>query len=433
MIENEYEIIFKQEACINKVNEIAQIINAHNKILTIKVCYAYVSIKTVKWLESLDCVLRVNDTTFMIQEYFFRNQNNYDSIPMTKEKKNIRNKQWDIIKLTNNRKSYELHNISHKIKIALIDSGVDKDHIDLKNSILTDSKNLVPKGGFNNTEIYEDGNASNFDDILGHGTSVAGQITANGVLQGIAPGIGINIYRVFGSKVAKTSWIIQAIIEAVDDGNHVINLSVGSYLLKNGSYINGKNDYEGLLVFQRAIEYAQSKNVIVVSTLGNDALDLKSNTETNDFIQKKNSKKISRIGQIVDAPSNFNGVIKSYSIDRDNKIASYSNWGYGELAISTYGGEVSSCCLNNYNYFIQKKLYETNWILSTHLQNSYNFFYGNSMATPKISATLALIIDKFNIFEYPQLAIRHLFNNSYYTNGNFRIDTYKCLNTKLSF
>ncbi|WP_181894709.1 S8 family peptidase [Staphylococcus felis] len=433
MTRKEYEIIFKQETRIHKVIEISQIINAHNKILTIKVCYAYLSIKTVKWLKSLDCVIRVNDTTFITQEDFFRNQSDYDSIPMTKEKRNIRNKQWDIIKLTNNRKSYRLHNISRKIKIALIDSGIDKDHIDLKHSILRDSKNLVPKGGFNNTEIYEDGNISNFDDVLGHGTSVAGQITANGVLQGIAPGIGINVYRVFGSKVAKTSWIIQAIIEAVDDGNHVINLSVGSYLLKNGSYINGKNDYEGFLVFQRAIEYAHSKNVIIVSTLGNDALNLKSHTETNDFIQKKNSKKISSIGQIIDAPSNFKGVIKSYSIDRDNKISSYSNWGYDNLAISTYGGKISSYCLNNYNDFIQKNLYETDWILSTHLQNSYNFFYGNSMATPKISATIALIIDKFNIFEYPQLAIRHLFNNSYYANGNFKIDTYRCLNTKLSF
>lgn len=433
MIDKEYEIVFDKKTCINEINYIANFIKAHNKIMTIRVCYAYLSIKTLRWLKSLECVIKVNDISIVTQETLFRNQNKYYSTQMTKEKKEISNKQWDIIKLTNNRKSYKLHEVSNKIKIALIDSGIQKNHYDLKNSILKDSKNLVPKGGFNNTESIEDGNESNFNDVLGHGTAVAGQITANGVLQGIAPGIGINIYRVFGSKAAKTAWIIQAIIQAVEDGNQVINLSVGNYLLKSGNYMDGKNDRDGFLIFQRAIEYAQSKNVIIVSTLGNDALNLNSRTETMKFIQNKNQKKIDHIGEIVDAPSNFKGVIKSYSVNKDNQISSYSNWGYKGLTVSTYGGDLRSYSLKNNKKFIEKRLYERDWILSTHLKNSYNFFYGNSMATPKISATIALIIDKFNLFEYPQLAIRHLFNNSYYVHNNFIINTYDCLNTKLSF
>ncbi|MGT0244030.1 hypothetical protein ACVNP1_08190 [Staphylococcus aureus] len=40
-------------------------------------------------------------------------------------------------------------------KIAIIDTGVMKNHDDLKNNFSTDSKNLVPLNGFRGTEPEE--------------------------------------------------------------------------------------------------------------------------------------------------------------------------------------------------------------------------------------------------------------------------------------
>ncbi|WP_375339266.1 S8 family serine peptidase [Lactococcus cremoris] len=68
-------------------------------------------------------------------------------------------------------------------------------------------------------------------DKMGHGTEVAGQITANGNILGVAPGITVNIYRVFGENLSKSEWVARAIIRAADDGNKVINISAGQYLI----------------------------------------------------------------------------------------------------------------------------------------------------------------------------------------------------------
>ncbi|WP_373319399.1 S8 family serine peptidase [Staphylococcus americanisciuri] len=43
-------------------------------------------------------------------------------------------------------------------------------------------------------------------------------MAANGNMKGVAPNIGISSYRVFGTKSAKSSWIIKAIITAANDG-----------------------------------------------------------------------------------------------------------------------------------------------------------------------------------------------------------------------
>lgn len=431
MNDKEYEIIFNSGTNFEEIKAITNIIKVHCNVLEIKICYAFLSAHDKAWLTSLKCIKQVNETTYLSAKTLYKQQNN-SSLDISEEQLDIRKRQWDIIELTNNRKSYSLHSISTKIKIGIIDSGIQTTHIDLKESILGNSKNFVPKGGFNNLEPNENGDIKNFEDILGHGTSVAGQITANGTLQGIAPGIGINVYRVFGMKSAKTSWIIQAIIQAVDDGNQVINLSVGNYLLKNGSYVDGSNDYNGFLVYKRAIDYATSKGSIIVSTLGNDSLDLTSDNGTNKIIEKKNLKKIEDPGGIVDSPSNFDHVIKSYSVNKNFQLSSYSNWGYNNLAIATYGGDEDSLFSMGYNKFTRKKIYEHEWILSTHLEDSYNFFYGNSMATPKVAATLALIIDKFNLYNFPSLAIKHLFNTAKFKDDKYILNTFDSLYKKLS-
>lgn len=139
--------------------------------------------------------------------------------------------QWDMKYVTNNGESYALYQPSKKISVGIIDSGIMEEHPDLSNSLGNYFKNLVPKGGFDNEEPDETGNPSDIVDKMGHGTEVAGQITANGNILGVAPGITVNIYRVFGENLSKSEWVARAIIRAADDGNKVINISAGQYLI----------------------------------------------------------------------------------------------------------------------------------------------------------------------------------------------------------
>ncbi|SFW97913.1 minor extracellular serine protease Vpr [Thermoactinomyces sp. DSM 45891] len=97
------------------------------------------------------------------------------------------------------------------IKVAVLDTGIDYKHPDLKDNYIggydqvdRDNDPLDPYGG-------------------GHGTHVAGIIAANGKLKGIAPKASILAYR-----MGTTSGdMIAGIERAVSDGADVMNISVG--------------------------------------------------------------------------------------------------------------------------------------------------------------------------------------------------------------
>ncbi len=140
-------------------------------------------------------------------------------------------RQWDMNKITNNGASYDDLPKHANTKIAIIDTGVMKNHDDLKNNFSTDSKNLVPLNGFRGTEPEETGDVHDVNDRKGHGTMVSGQTSANGKLIGVAPNNKFTMYRVFGSKKTELLWVSKAIVQAANDGNQVINISVGSYII----------------------------------------------------------------------------------------------------------------------------------------------------------------------------------------------------------
>ena len=150
--------------------------------------------------------------------------------------------QWDVLRTTNNYSTYKKSKGSHSHCVALIDSGIDVNHCDLTDNIIS-VKNFVPE---NENNICNNGeckiNPLDMRDHLDHGTQVAGQICANGEILSIAPNTGIKVYKVFGKNLAYNIWIIKAIICAANDGVDVINLSLGSYLLTN--YYKKNNQWE---------------------------------------------------------------------------------------------------------------------------------------------------------------------------------------------
>ena len=136
------------------------------------------------------------------------------------------------------------------IPIAIIDSGIDPEHIDLTGKIIE---------GYNAFEGNED-----YHDEHGHGTHVAGiagAITNN--MDGIA-GVSWNnpllAVKVLDHNAEGNSFsIAKGIIWAVDHGAKVINLSLG--------------DSHNSEIMHDAILYAYKNDVVLIAASGNDNVE----------------------------------------------------------------------------------------------------------------------------------------------------------------
>jgi subtilisin family serine protease len=126
------------------------------------------------------------------------------------------------------------------IKVGVIDTGVDYNHPDLKDSY---------KGGYDFVEndsdpmetTYQDWKDSGMAEFNGssyytyHGTHVSGSIAASkensspAAVKGVAPDVDLYAYRVLGPYGSgSTAAVMAGIDKAVTDGMDVINLSLGS-------------------------------------------------------------------------------------------------------------------------------------------------------------------------------------------------------------
>jgi subtilisin len=135
------------------------------------------------------------------------------------------------------------------VKIAVIDTGIRKDHEDLR-----------PAGGLN-CVLHED-EANWFDDEIGHGTHCAGIIGAllnHKGLKSYAPESSMYAYRVFSNDEdsgAATFDIVKALSRAIADGCDVISMSLGSGTEQSA--------------IRTQIEDAYNKGIVCVAASGND-------------------------------------------------------------------------------------------------------------------------------------------------------------------
>lgn len=292
--------------------------------------------------------------------------------------------QWDIKRVTNNGKSFNLESGNHDVVVGIIDSGVDKTHPDLINNFLG-GKNIVP-AKFKD-DLSETGDLDDVTDRLGHGTNVAGIIAANGKTKGVAPNIGFKSYRIFNQNGETNATICtEAIMAATDDGVKVINLSIGSYDLKGKCYwtdpktgIQYKlgSDMAEYSLFKRAIKYAINKGVTVVAAAGNESQDCANRKDLTNYLNDLYGDDGFRYdGLTYQAPGTVKGVITVSGTSKDDKLASYSNYGKDFIDISAPGGDINDMCF------------------TTDIDSRYTFTEGTSIAAPKVSAVAALIICK---------------------------------------
>lgn len=169
---------------------------------------------------------------------------------------------------------------THKVKVAVIDTGVDKNHPELQGLI---SKSYNVLNPINQTK----------PDV--HGTHVTGIIAAKKNNEiggyGINPNVSIISVDVFERLGFFTTdyTIAQGILYAVEQGAKVINLSLGA-------------PYPSPLM-EEAVQTAIDKGVTVVAAAGNDG------------------------AEIANYPANYEGVISVGSVNKNMKLSSFSTFG----------------------------------------------------------------------------------------------------------
>lgn len=144
------------------------------------------------------------------------------------------------------------------IKIGLIDSGVDRNHEDLKNIVIE---------GFNFID-----NSKDTTDHFGHGTRVAGIIGAeknNKIgIAGVASGVQIVPLKVMDHRgKANIKNIIKALEWCMNNDIDIINLSLGYY--KDCLNILTNKNSQDYFIEEEIVSELIKKSVPIISAVGN--------------------------------------------------------------------------------------------------------------------------------------------------------------------
>lgn len=240
-----------------------------------------------------------------------------------------------------------------KIVVAVLDSGVQIDHPNLQENIID---------GYNFTGD-DNGNPRIFNDYNGHGTHVAGIISAKNTgeaIIGVAPKCKLLILKVIdkygGGSYDQLSKAIRYAADWVGTNGetvNVINMSLG-----------GPNSNDEL---HKAVKYARSKGIVLVAAAGNEG------DGVNETIE-------------VSYPGFYKEVIQVGSVSENNIPSFFSN---SNTNLDFVGPGEN--------------------ILSTHLNNKLVRLTGTSMATPFVSGAAALIIKMIKRTN-PHLIPVHVYN-----------------------
>ncbi len=258
---------------------------------------------------------------------------------------------------------------SRDIVVAVIDTGIDINHEDLKGNLWknpgeTGKDSLGREKSLNGVDDDKNGfiddvhgwnfvaNNAKLADNHGHGTHIVGILGAeanNGKgIVGIAPEVSIMVLKYFdpqspGSDNLKNT--IKSIYYAANNGAQIINYS-------GGGLEYSQEEYD-------AVDYARKKGILFVAAAGNE----RSDSDKSPYYP---------------ADYSLDNIISVTAFNPSQEVLSSSNWGIDSVDIAAPGQN----------------------ILSTLPGNSYGFMTGTSQATAFVTGAASLVMSHKTSFKF---------------------------------
>ncbi|MBI2344432.1 MAG: S8 family serine peptidase [Deltaproteobacteria bacterium] len=287
--------------------------------------------------------------------------------------------------------AWEVSTGDSSLVVGVIDTGVDWEHEDLQGNMY---QNLAELNG--KPAVDDDGNGYVDDvygydfadddplpqDLVGHGTHVAGTIGAVGDntlgVVGMMWNAKIMAVKVLGGSkqpppssgdptgfYASVDQLAGGVVYAADNGADVVNMSLGTIYPAPA--------------MQSAIAYANSLGVIHVVAAGNDAIN------GAGFF-----------------PAGYAEVITVAASTVEDTLSSFSNYGEKIDVAAPGGGDASTLKPNSYNILSLRAggtnmLGDANFLLGT----QYALAAGTSMASPHVAGLVGLILSAYQAMEPP--------------------------------
>jgi len=269
-------------------------------------------------------------------------------------------------------RAWQITQGSKEVIVAIIDTGVDVNHKDLKRNLWNNpgETGLDKLGRDKATNRVDDDNNGFVDDVHGwnfvyhsgdltdnhgHGTHVAGIVGAeggNGIgISGVAPRVSLMILKYYDPKARANDNLnntVQAIKYAVAMGANIINYSGGGTDYSRDEY--------------NAVKEAQKKGILFVAAAGNE----RSNSDVSKYYP---------------ADYDLDNIISVTAINPNTEVLSTSNYGTNSVHIAAPG----------------------EGIFSTLPDGKYGLMTGTSQATAFVSGVAALILASNRNFDYTQV------------------------------
>jgi lantibiotic leader peptide-processing serine protease len=286
------------------------------------------------------------------------------------------------------------------VRVAVLDGGINNNHLDLKNNVdVARSASMVDGFAFNQ-EVDPDG----FSHATHVGGIIAAQDNSKGTI-GVAPGATLIGVKVLHEGSGSWGDVIDGILYAATPiakggaGAHVINMSLGA------TFPSGADANVLALAadMNEATTFAYDQGVVVIASAGNgDRLGRGIDHDQGQYLTLP-AQAAHVLAVSATAPERF--ILGGTNF---TKLASYSNFGTSIIDFGGPGGDFDSDPDPN--------IYVFDMVLSPGTiypeKDGYFFAAGTSMSAPAAAGVAALIVEKMGLVRDPDAVEQKLRSSS---------------------